>query len=125
MVGIAPRAVRNRFAEIVELLDSPALLKSSTSLMESRRKRELILAMALALEPDVLVIDIPIPYDVFGDRCVERLAELRARGALVIAEMREVRKTRVAYDEVVVVDRGRIAPPEPAVSEPPASPDRG
>lgn len=108
MVGLEPRAVRSRFEEIMALMESPALLKSSTSRMESRRKRELILAMALSLEPDILLLDMPIPYDAFGDRCVGRLDELRARGTLVIAEMRDLRKTRLQPDRVVLVDRGRI-----------------
>jgi ABC-type polysaccharide/polyol phosphate transport system ATPase subunit len=108
MVGLEPRAVRSRFEEIMALMESPALLRSSTSLMESRRKRELILAMALSLEPDILLLDMPIPYDEFGDRCVQRLDELRARGTLVIAEMRSLRKTRLQPDRVVLVDRGRI-----------------
>lgn len=127
MVGIAPHVVRSRFGEIVDLMDSPALLKSSTSLMESRRKRELILALALALEPDVLVIDIPVPYDVFGDRCVQRLAELRARGTLVVAEMRDLRKSRIAPDHVVLMDGGRVVAGEAAVSalRPPPDPDPG
>ena len=108
MVGLEPRAVRSRFEEIMDLMESPALLKSSTSLMESRRKRELILAMALSLEPDILLLDMPIPNDAFGDRCVRRLADLRARGTLVIAEMRDMRKTRLQPDRIVLLDRGRI-----------------
>ncbi len=108
MVGLEPRAVRSRFGEIMDLMEAPALLKSSTSLMESRRKRELLLAMALSLEPDVLLLDMPIPYDAFGDRCVQRLTELGARGTLVIAEMRDMRKTRLQPDRTVLVDRGRI-----------------
>lgn len=126
IVGIAPHVVRSRFAQIVELMESPALLKSSTSLMESRRKRELILAMALALEPDVLLLDMPIPYDAFGDRCVRRLAELKARGTLVIAEMRDVHKTRVQPDRVLLLHRGRVAAPDVVgVSALPAPPGPG
>lgn len=108
MVGIEPRAIRRRFETIADLMESPALLKSSTSLMESRRKRELILAMALSLEPDILLLDMPIAYNEFGDRCVRTLAELRARGTLVVAEMRDLRKTRIEPDRVVLVDQGRV-----------------
>jgi ABC-type polysaccharide/polyol phosphate transport system ATPase subunit len=110
MAGIAPHVVRSRLGDIVELMDSPALLKSSTSLMESRRKRELVLAMALALEPDVLLVDVAIARDAFGDRCVQRIDELRAGGTLVIAEMRDTRKTRLEPDRVVLMDHGQILP---------------
>ena len=108
MVGIEQRAIRRRFDTIADLMESPTLLKSSTSLMESRRKRELILAMALSLEPDILLLDMPIAYNEFGDRCLRTLAELRAGGTLVVAEMRDLRKTRIRPDRVVLVDGGRV-----------------
>jgi ABC-type polysaccharide/polyol phosphate transport system ATPase subunit len=108
MVGVSPRLVRSRFDRIAELMESPGLRKSSTSLMESRRKRELILAMALSVEPDILLLDIPIPRDAFGDRCMTRLDELRARGTLVVAEMRDLRKTRLEPDRLVALEGGRV-----------------
>ncbi len=109
MVGVPPRLVRSRFDQIADLLELPGLLKASTSLMESRRKRELILAMALSLEPDILLLDMPIPRDEFGDRCIRRLDELRARGTLVVAEMRSLHKTRLVPDRVVALEGGRVA----------------
>jgi ABC-type polysaccharide/polyol phosphate transport system ATPase subunit len=108
MVGIPPQLVRSRFDDIADLLEVPDLLKSSTSLMESRRKRELILAMALSVEPDVLLIDLPIRHDRFGDRCMQRIDELLARDTLVVAEMRDLRKTRLVPDRVVAVQGGRV-----------------
>jgi len=108
MVGIPPHRVRARLDAIVELMASPALPRSSTSLMESRRKRELVLAMALALEPDILLLDIPLPDDAFGRRCLHRLDELRARGTLVVAETRDVGRTRLSPDRVVTLSGGRV-----------------
>jgi len=123
MVGLPPGAVRDRFGEIADLMGSPALLKSSTSLMESRRKRELVLAMALTLDPDILVLDMPIASDDFGDRCVERLMDLRSSGTLVIAEMRDLRKTRIVPDRIVSMDEGKVIPDDPGVSATPSPPD--
>jgi ABC-type polysaccharide/polyol phosphate transport system ATPase subunit len=108
MVGIPPHRVRRRFDAIVDLMASPQLLKSSTSLMESARKRELIVAMALALEPDILLLDMTIPRTEFGERCVQRIDELRTRGSLVVAETRDQRKLRVVPDRVMLIDRGRL-----------------
>jgi ABC-type polysaccharide/polyol phosphate transport system ATPase subunit len=110
MVGIPPHVVRSRFERIADMLELPGLLKSSTSLMESRRKRELVLAMALSVDPDVLLIDIKIATDdAFGDRCVQRIDELRGRGALVIVEARSPSAVPVALDRVISVEGGRIA----------------
>lgn len=108
MVGISPRVVRSRFDQITELMQAPGLLKSSTSFMESRRKRELILAMALSVAPDVLLLDIPLPRSPFGDRCMRRVEDLRGSGTLVVAEMQDLRKTRLEPDRVVTLDRGRV-----------------
>ena len=108
MVGIPPSRVGRRFDAIAELMESPQLVNSSTSLMESRRKRDLVLAMALTLEPDILLLDMLIPNDAFGDRCLHRLDELRARGTLVVAEMRDMRLTRLTPDRVLHMDRGRL-----------------
>ncbi len=114
MVGVAPHVVRGKFDEIVELTGSPALLKSSTSLMDSNRKRELILAMALSLAPDVLLLDMPIRHDAFGDRCLRRFGELRERGTLVVSETRDLRTTRLSPDRVITLAGGRVIDAAPA-----------
>jgi tungstate transport system ATP-binding protein len=108
MVGVPPHHVRRRFDAIVDLMGSPALLKSSTSLMEARRKRELILAMALTLEPDILLLDMTIPRTPFGERCVQRVEALRARGSLVLAEARNLHRLPIQPDRVVLLDHGRL-----------------
>lgn len=108
MVGVPPGRVRRRLDAIAELMGSPSLAKSSTSLMESRRKRELVLATALTLEPDILLLDMAIPSDAFGDRCLQRLDELRARGTLVVAEIGDARHTRLTPDRVVALKQGRL-----------------
>jgi ABC-2 type transport system ATP-binding protein len=109
MVGLPPQRVRSRLDLIADMLEVPGLLDSSTSLMESRRKRELVLAMALSVDPDVLLLDIQIrPGEPFDDRCVRRIEELIGRGALVVAEMRSPSKVPFALDRVVSLDGGRI-----------------
>lgn len=109
MVGIAPRLVHSRFDQIKDLMRAPALLQSSTSLMESGRKRDLLVATALSVDPDIVLLDMPIPSNAFGDRCLRRLDELRSGGTLVMAEMGDPRKSRLVPDRVVVLERGRIA----------------
>lgn len=121
MVGVAPQQVRSRFDDIGELMESPALLTSSTSLMESRRKRELVLALALCCTPDILLLDIPLRHDAFGDRCLQRINELRAGGTLVVAEMRELRTTRLTPDRVVGLAAGRLVEAAGAVPRAPGS----
>ena len=109
MVGLPPQLVRSRLDQIADMLQVPGLLESSTSLLESRRKRELVLAMALCAEPDILLLDIQLrPGEAFDDRCVRRIEELRDRGGLVLAEMRTLSKASFTLDRVVSLDGGRI-----------------
>lgn len=108
MVGISPHLVRSRLDVIADLVDAPGLLKSSTSLMDSPRKREVLLSMALAVEPDVFLLDMPIRHDAFGDRCLERIDALLERGGVVITERRDLRLTRLRADRVVALERGRV-----------------
>jgi lipopolysaccharide transport system ATP-binding protein len=109
MVGLPPQLVRSRLDQIADMLQVPGLLDSSTSLMESRRKRELVLAMALCADPDILLLDIQIrPGEAFDDRCARRIEELRDRGGLVVVEVRSPSKTRLTLDRVVSLDGGRI-----------------
>jgi len=121
MVGIPPHLVRSRLDLIADLVDAPGLLKSSTSLMDSPRKREVLLSMALAVEPDILLVDMPIRHDAFGDRCLERIDALLERGGVVISERRDLRLTRLRADRVVALERGRLVD----VTGEPASAPRG
>jgi ABC-type polysaccharide/polyol phosphate transport system ATPase subunit len=110
MVGIPPGLVRARLDEIGELMAYPQLERTPIALMESQRKRQLILAMALAVDPDVLLFDIRILPTPFGERCAQRIEALRERGALVVAEMRNPRKMPLLTpDRIVTLRSGRLA----------------
>jgi ABC-type polysaccharide/polyol phosphate transport system ATPase subunit len=114
MVGISPAFVRSRFDSIAELVDNPQLLRTSTAFMDSRQKRELILAMAVSLEPDVLLLDTQLQRTPFGERCGARIRELCDRGSLVVAEMRNVRKSPVLEpDRAIALAAGRLVDPAP------------
>jgi ABC-type polysaccharide/polyol phosphate transport system ATPase subunit len=111
MIGLSPAAVRDRLQDIAELVGNPRVLDSSTSLIETRVKRELILAMGVSLAPDVLLLDMVPPRTAFGERCVERIQALRAAGSLVVAEVRDARQLRklgLAPDRIIVLGDGRV-----------------
>lgn len=117
MVGIAPNDVRERLDAIAELMGTPQILNSSTSLIESRVKRQLILAMALVLAPDILLLDIVPPRDPFGERCVEHISALREAGTLVVIELRDpryLRKIGLTPDRVTTLRTGRVLEDTPS-----------
>jgi energy-coupling factor transporter ATP-binding protein EcfA2 len=108
MVGIPPALVRSRFDAITELMACPQLLRTSIAFMETQQKRELILAMALAVEPDILLVDIPIQDTPFAERCTQRIDHLCARGTLVVAEM------RLVPNRLITLEAGRLVDAAPA-----------
>lgn len=126
MVGMAPNAVRSRLDAVADLMEDPGLLNAPTGTMESRRRREVILALALCLEPDVLLLDMAIPDTAFGDRCLDQLGELVARGTLIVYETRDAGKLRLAPDQILTMLEGRVVgataqPGSTAFSEPVSS----
>jgi ABC-type polysaccharide/polyol phosphate transport system ATPase subunit len=112
IVGLPPRVVRSRLDEIADFLEVPKLRSVSTLALDRRRRMDILLATMLSVDPDVVLIDIPIAADGFGDRCLRRLDELRARGSLVITEARDAETVLPAPDRVVRLDRGRIVAEE-------------
>ena len=111
MVGIPARLVRDAFDAIVEIVGDSSILRAYTSYMDGARKRELVLAMALAVEPDILVSDYSFrPDDEFTQRCAERAAELRERGTLLVLESEKPGKLKVLVPpaHVLTLHDGRV-----------------
>lgn len=119
VAGVSPRLLRAHLDEIGEFLALPQLRSARTSTLEKRQRAEIVLATMLCLDPDLLLIDIPIGRDSFGERCLERIEELRHRGSLVIVEARDAAKLRPLPDRVVHLICGRIAADEPWAPPPP------
>lgn len=113
IAGIPPGLVRSRLDEIAAFLEFPQLKGSWTNTLESRQKAEILLATMLSVEPDVILTDIPIGRDAFGERCLQRLDDLRARGSLLVSEARDVRNIVPVPDRIVRLYRGRIVAGEP------------
>jgi ABC-type polysaccharide/polyol phosphate transport system ATPase subunit len=112
IAGIPPHLVRSRLDEIAEFLELPQLRRTPPIGMTGRRKVEIILAAMLAVEPDIVLLDLPIAPTALGERFLRRLDEVRARGGLVITEGRDVATILPAPDRVVYLDRGRIVAEE-------------
>lgn len=119
VAGVSPGPIRTRHDEIVEFLGLPQLRSARASTLEKRQRAEIVLATMLCLDPDILLLDIPIGRDPFGERCLERVAQLRDAGTLVIMESREVAKPLLLPDRVVRLERGRIAADGPWTPPPP------
>ena len=113
VAGIPPGTVRSRLGEIADFLEVPRLKGMTTASLDRRRREDVILASMLCVDPDVVLLDIPLPRNEFGERCRARLARLTAGGSLVVVEARDVRKATLEPDRVVQLDAGRVVSDEP------------
>jgi ABC-type polysaccharide/polyol phosphate transport system ATPase subunit len=102
------RDVRRRLPDIFGFLGEPQFAQSSLSSVSSRRRRELLFATMLSLDADIVLVDCPIPPGALGERCRERLLELKERGALVVIAAATGDDAGWIADRVLYMRRGRV-----------------
>ncbi len=108
VIGLPFSEASAKLDEIAEFMQFPQLKSSPTGALDNKRKAEIVLATMLVLDPEVLLLDIPIPQSDFGERCLERLERIRAGGGLVVAESRDLRRIPFQPDRVIALEHGRL-----------------
>jgi ABC-type polysaccharide/polyol phosphate transport system ATPase subunit len=110
ILGLSQREVRRRLDEIVEFaglrefIDAPARTYSSGMYMR------LGFAVAVHLDPDVLLIDevLAIGDEAFSRKCADRFAEFRRVGKTMLLVTHDAEAVERWCDEAVWLDRGVI-----------------
>lgn len=110
VLGLGRRELSSRYDEIVEFaqmrdfMDTP--LKYYSSGMEAR----LAFAVAVCLEPDVLLLDevLAVGDQAFRERCLNRLRTYHARGGTLILVSHEMDQVRQLCSRAVWLDRGAL-----------------
>jgi hypothetical protein len=110
ILGMSQREVRRRLDEIVEFsglgefIDAPARTYSSGMYMR------LGFAVAVHLDPDVLLIDevLAIGDEAFARKCADRLAEFRRVGKTMLLVTHDSSVVERWCDEAVWLDRGAV-----------------
>ena len=110
ILGMSQREVRRRLDEIIEFsglaefIDAPARTYSSGMYMR------LGFAVAVHLDPDVLLIDevLAIGDEAFARKCADRLAEFRRLGKTMLLVTHDPAAVERWCDEAVWLDRGVI-----------------
>jgi lipopolysaccharide transport system ATP-binding protein len=103
------------FADIGQFIDQP--VKTYSSGMYIR----LAFAVAIHVEPDILVIDeaLSVGDEAFQRKCFARIEQIRAGGATVLFVSHGVSTVSQLCDRVVLLDAGEalaIGPPKPVIS---------
>ena len=110
VLGLGRKELLARYDEIVdfaqtrEFMDTP--LKYYSSGMEAR----LAFAVAICLQPDVLLLDevLAVGDQAFRDRCLARLRAYHARGGTLILVSHEMDQVRQLCSRAVWLEQGTI-----------------
>jgi len=116
LLGLTRAEVENlmpeivRFAELGDFIDQP--VKTYSSGMYVR----LGFAVAVAAEPDILLIDevLAVGDEVFTRRCLDRLARMRQRGVTMMLVSHDLELVTTFADRALYLERGRVAAAGPA-----------
>jgi ABC-2 type transport system ATP-binding protein len=92
VLGLPRRELADRYAEIVEFAAIPDLLETPLKYYSSGMEARLAFAVAVCLEPDVLLLDevLAVGDQAFRQRCLERLRAFHARGGTLILVSHEL-----------------------------------
>lgn len=92
------------FSGLEDAIDKPAKVYSN------RTKSKLSLAIALHQEQDIILIDEALPTSDrnFNQRCVEKLAELKTQGKIIILVSNSLRTVKKLCDKAMWIHNGEI-----------------
>jgi ABC-type polysaccharide/polyol phosphate transport system ATPase subunit len=110
LMGLSPREISDRmegiidFAELRDFIEMP--FKNYSSGMQAR----LGFACATAVDPDIILADevLAVGDANFSRKCLNRIAELKARGASVILVSHDASAIRLFCDRAYVFEEGVI-----------------
>jgi ABC-type polysaccharide/polyol phosphate transport system ATPase subunit len=107
-VGMSPRRARRALPRISELLDDPDLGGRWNAQVAAVTRHHLVLATLLALDPQILLLDMPLPSGAVGERCRGLIRELKQSGGLVLVSGRSASDVEWIADRVVTMERGQL-----------------
>lgn len=115
--GLPREAIRKNVARQLDRLDVSHLAARDPATLSGGELQRVIVASALALEPDLLLLDDPAAeLDPAGAEALyELLREVAAGGAAVVVATPDTERAARAASRTIVLDRGRVAADGPAL----------
>ena len=116
LLGLERREIEERMQEIVDFADIGQFIDQPVKIYSSGMYVRLGFAVAVATDPDVLLIDevLAVGDEAFTRRCLDRLARMRQRGVTMVLVSHDLDLVTSFADRAVYLDRGRIVTEGPA-----------
>jgi ABC-type polysaccharide/polyol phosphate transport system ATPase subunit len=110
LLGLSRAEIRARFDEIVGFAGLEAFVDSPVKTYSSGMYMRLGFAIAVTVDPDVLLIDevLAVGDEAFQHRCVGKIQEFKAAGKTIVLVSHDLGSIERLCDEAVWLDGGRL-----------------
>ena len=110
MLGLTKREIARRFDEIVEFAEIEDFIDSPVKTYSSGMYIRLGFAVAVHVDPDVLLVDevLAVGDEGFSLKCLDKFADFKRRGKTILLVTHGLGLVERYCDEAVWVDAGRI-----------------
>jgi lipopolysaccharide transport system ATP-binding protein len=110
LLGLSRAEIRARFDEIVAFAGLEAFVDSPVKTYSSGMYMRLGFAIAVTVDPDVLLIDevLAVGDEAFQHRCVGKIQEFKARGKTIVLVSHDLGSIERLCDEAIWLDGGRL-----------------
>src|SRR5207237_3820028 len=109
MLGLSKREVARVFDEIVEFAEMRDFIDAPVKTYSSGMYMRLGFAVAIHVEPDVLLVDevLAVGDEGFTHKCLDKFAEFRRRGRTILLVTHSLNLVERFCDEALWLDAGR------------------
>jgi len=110
MLGLTKREIAQRFDEIVAFAELEDFIDSPVKTYSSGMYMRLGFAVAVHVEPDVLLVDevLAVGDEGFSLKCLDRFADFKRRGKTIVLVTHGLGLVERYCDEAIWVDAGRV-----------------
>lgn len=110
VAGLTRREVRRRLADIVDFADLAGVIDEPLRAYSDGMRARLAFSVVINVDPEVLLVDevLAVGDAAFQRRAIDRLAELRERGAAVVLVSHDLGLVRRVCDRAAWLDLGQI-----------------
>jgi ABC-type polysaccharide/polyol phosphate transport system ATPase subunit len=111
LLGLSRREVEERMPSILDFAGIGDFIEQPVKTYSSGMYVRLGFAVAVAVEPDVLLIDevLSVGDEAFTRRCLDRLARMRQAGVTMVLVSHDLDLVQSFADRAVYLHRGRVA----------------